>query len=392
MNTTCWELPAGIEEVLPEQAWAVEALRRRLLDHYRASGYGLVIPPIVEFVDSLLTGTGEDLDLLTFKLTDRLTGRLMGVRADMTPQMARIDAHSLREEGVSRLCYLGSVLRTMPDGFAGSRSPMQVGAELFGHAGVEADIEIVGLMIETLAIAGITAPVIDLGHVGVFAALAKQAGLNETAERELQDMFQRKALPEIDQYLRDQGVPEPSRRMLSALGRLHGDAAVIAQAREVLVAGGADVAAALDRLERLVAVIARRYPKVRLQVDLTELHGYAYHTGVVFAAYVEGVGHEIARGGRYDEVGKVFGRARPATGFSADIRELMRWADGNVEPAEDTSSPIYAPCDLDDPSLDEAIAALRAQGHVVVRMLPCEEPVRGRRLQRNNDSWLVLEI
>jgi len=315
MNTTCWELPAGIEEVLPEQAWAVEALRRRLLDHYRASGYGLVIPPIVEFVDSLLTGTGEDLDLLTFKLTDRLTGRLMGVRADMTPQMARIDAHSLREEGVSRLCYLGSVLRTMPDGFAGSRSPMQVGAELFGHAGVEADIEIVGLMIETLAIAGITAPVIDLGHVGVFAALAKQAGLNETAERELQDMFQRKALPEIDQYLRDQGVPEPSRRMLSALGRLHGDAAVIAQAREVLVAGGADVAAALDRLERLVAVIARRYPKVRLQVDLTELHGYAYHTGVVFAAYVEGVGHEIARGGRYDEVGKVFGRARPATGF-----------------------------------------------------------------------------
>lgn len=385
MNETRWELPAGIEEVLPDEAWALESLRRRLLDHFARCGYGLVIPPLVEFVDSLLTGAGEDLDLLTFKLTDRLTGRLMGVRADMTPQMARIDAHSLRQSGVTRLCYLGSVLRTVPDGFAGSRSPMQVGAELFGDDSAEADVEMLGLMIETLAHAGIDAPVLDIGHVGVFRAMADEAGLDPAREHALLDMLQRKALPEIDAALAEWDVPAAAAGRLAALGRLHGETSVLEQARATL---GEAAGSAIARMEQVAAVIRRRYPRVRLQVDLAELHGYHYHTGLVFAAYVEGAGEEIARGGRYDQVGRVFGRARPATGFSADVRELMRLADRQDEEGQ---GPIVAPADLGDPSLDEAIARLRAAGETVVPALGGADRTTGRRLVRQKDTWLVVE-
>jgi len=358
-----WLLPEGIDELLPPQAEQVEAMRRNLLDMYKSWGYELIMPPFVEFLDSLLTGTGNDLDLQTFKLTDQVTGRTMGVRADMTPQAARIDAHSLKREGPVRLCYMGTVLRTRPETQGGTRSPLQIGAELYGHSGVESDIEILQLMLETLKVAGVNGAHVDLGHVGIFRGLARQAGLNEDQEAAMFDALQRKALPEINALLADFGVASKIQGMFKALVELNGDASVLQTARKLLKEGSGDVSNALDELIKIQERAQQAVPDTQLYFDLAELRGYNYHTGVVFAAYVQGLGQSVAQGGRYDEIGSVFGRARPATGFSVDLKSLITGSN------EQSKNAVFAPAG-DDAGLIDAINGLRAQGVIVIRELP----------------------
>lgn len=314
---TAWLLPENFEDVLPPQAWRMEDLRRDVLDLFRARGYQLVVPPLVEYLDSLLTGVGADLDLKTFKLVDQGSGRLMGVRADTTPQVARIDAHLLAHNPVNRLCYAGSVLHAQPDGFHRSREPIQVGAELYGEAGPDADLEVVRLLLDALAVAALTDARLDIGHVGVYRALAREAGLTGTLEHRLFGALQSKDATEVT-ALTAQLSPALA-AAFAALPQLYGDRSVIEIARKRLPLLP-DVSAALDALSRL----ADGLPGVDAAYDLAELRGYGYHSGVVFAAYASGRSHAVAQGGRYDEVGAVFGRARPATGFSFDLRELAR--------------------------------------------------------------------
>ena len=388
-----WLLPEGIDELLPAQARALEDLRRALLDAYASWGYQMVVTPFIEFLDSLLTGTGRDLDLQTFKLTDQQSGRLLGVRADITPQAARIDAHRLRHEAPTRLCYMGSVLRTRGDGFSGSRSPMQIGAELYGHAGVESDVEIVCLTMETLRIAGLTNVYLDLGHVGIYRALAEAAGLDALQESELFEALQRKAGAEIDELVARFGVADPWRDMLLALAELNGDDEVLPRARAVLADAPASVAEAIDYIEAVATQLKQRLPQLPVHYDLAELRAYRYQSGVVFAAFVPGEGQEVARGGRYDEIGEVFGRARPATGFSADLKTLMRLGHAAPKPL---AGAVLAPAS-DDPRLRERIETLRAAGTVVIQALPGQpgDPAEmgcAHRLQQQGDQWDVVPL
>ena len=312
---TAWLLPENVEDVLPPQAWRMEDMRRALLDLFRARGYALVVPPLMEYVDSLLTGVGADLDLKTFKLVDQVSGRMMGVRADITPQVARIDAHLLSANAVNRLCYAGSVLHTQTDGFHRSREPIQIGAELYGEAGTDADLEILTLMLQGLADCGVSGVQLDIGHVGVYRALAQEARLSAEVEHQLFGALQAKDASAV--AVLTGGLSAGLRDAFAALPMLYGDRGVLAEARTRLPPLPA-VQAALDTLETLDRGLAG----VDAAYDLAELRGYGYHSGVVFAAYTGGRSHAIAQGGRYDEVGKVFGRARPATGFSLDLREL----------------------------------------------------------------------
>ncbi len=370
MDEDRWLLPAGIEEVLPPRAQVMESLRRDLLDLYRSWGYELVIPPFVDFLDSLLTGTGQDLDLQTFKLTDQVTGRLLGVRADMTPQVARMDAHQLRREAPTRLCYLGTVLHTRADGFAGTRSPFQIGAEIYGHAGIESDIEILRLILLTLRTAGIGTCYLDLGHVGIFRGLARQAGLDGRREHALFDALQRKAVPEIEEQVAGLGLDPRLAGMLIALAELNGDDA-LERATQVLQGADAPVHQALDYLRRLADALHEFLPEVSVHYDLAELRGYRYKTGAVFAAFVPGWGLEIVRGGRYDDIGSVFGRARPAVGFSADLKGLLRLSSGLGERYREEPA-VYAPWSS-EPNLLAAIEALRRSGRRVISALPGAE-------------------
>jgi ATP phosphoribosyltransferase regulatory subunit len=312
---TAWLLPENVEDVLPPQAWRMEDMRRALLDLFRRHGYQLVLPPLIEYVDSLLTGVGADLDLKTFKLVDQMSGRLMGVRADITPQVARIDAHLLAGNAINRLCYAGSVLHTQPDGFHRSREPIQIGAECYGEPGAAADLEILTLMLQGLEACGVRGAQLDIGHVGVYRALAQAAGLSGAAEHRLFGALQAKDASAVAALTVD--LPGDLRAAFAALPQLYGDRGALAEARARLPALPA-VAAALDTLDALDAGLGG----VEAAYDLAELRGYGYHSGVVFAAYTAGRSRAIAQGGRYDEVGRVFGRARPATGFSLDLREL----------------------------------------------------------------------
>lgn len=392
-HTNRWLLPEGIEELLPAQAVPLEQLRREILDLYRSWGYELIVPPFIEYLDSLLTGTGHDLDLKTFKLIDQLSGRMLGVRADMTPQAARIDAHRLKREAPTRLCYLGTVLHTLPDGFAGSRSLLQVGAELFGHAGPESDVEILQLMVATLALTGVEDVYIDLGHVGIFRGLAADAGLDAEQEAFLFDALQRKAIPEIETFLAELDLSTAQRERLAGLAVLNGEEEALDRAEAMLEGSGQAARAALDNLRRIAALARRRLPGLPLHFDLAELRGYQYQTGVVFAAFVAGCGQEIARGGRYDEIGEVFGRARPATGFSADVRSLMQLGrrEWPVAPGA-----ILAPAE-DDALLADRVAALRAGGEVVIQQLPGQQGSRremhcDRTLRWDGAGWVVEKI
>ncbi|HSO82143.1 ATP phosphoribosyltransferase regulatory subunit [Thiocapsa sp.] len=364
MNEERWLLPAGIDEVLPAQARVMETLRRELLDLYASWGYELVIPPFIDYLESLLTGTGQDLDLQTFKLTDQLSGRLLGVRADMTPQVARIDAHHLRRDAPTRLCYLGTVLHTRSDGFAGTRSPLQIGAEIYGHSGIESDTEILRLIMLTLRAAGIRESYLDLGHVGIYRGLARQAGLSAAGEHALFDALQRKAVPEIEALIAELGLGGAPARMLSALAELNGTDA-LARAETLLREADRPVREAVDYLRRLADELGRWLPDVSIHYDLAELRGYRYKTGAVFAAFVPGWGLEIARGGRYDDIGRVFGRARPAVGFSTDLKELLR----HGRRSDTSDAAIYAPWSS-APALQEAVDRLRASGRRVIHALP----------------------
>ena len=290
-----WLLPEGIEELLPPEAERVEMLRRTLLDLYQRWGYELVMTPFIEYLDSLLTGTGSDLELHTFKLTDQLSGRMMGVRADITPQVARIDAHKLRRETPTRLCYMGSVLRTRAMHFGGTRNPLQVGAELFGHDGVASDVEVLQLMLETVRVAGVNQLHVDLGHVGVYRGLAKQAGLEHRQEMALFEALQRKAIPEIEALIAGFGINGAHAAMLNALAHLSGDEEVLQHARVQLAQASPEVHEALDYLQQFAELAQRRVPELSIHYDLAELRAYHYQTGIVFAAFTAGSGTEIAR-------------------------------------------------------------------------------------------------
>jgi ATP phosphoribosyltransferase regulatory subunit len=388
-----WLLPEGIDQVLPPEAWRLECARRELLDLFSCWGYDLIIPPLIEYLESLLTGTGNDLDLQTFKVTDQLTGRMMGLRADMTPQAARIDAHPLQRSEPTRLCYMGTVLHTRNDGFGGSRSPLQVGAELFGHAGVESDVEIITLLLESLQLLSISAIHIDLGHVGIFRGLARDAGLSAQQENELFEALQRKAVPEIEEMLRTFVGDSGQRQRLAALADLNGDRSVLQQAREQLAGASEPVLAALENLGTIAALIEKRAGTETLNFDLAELRGYRYQTGMVFAVFVPGCGQEIARGGRYDAIGKVFGRSRPATGFSTDLRELMQLSQRSFV---HTRGAIFAPPGEDD-DLVSAVTALRQSGERVVRALPGQagaavEMDCDRLLVNQQGQWVVKRV
>lgn len=382
-----WLLPEGVEETLPADAKRLEQLRRAILDLFERWGYELVMPPLIEYLESLQTGVGKDLDLQTFKLIDQLTGRLMGVRPDMTPQAARIDAHYLKREHVTRLCYLGPVLRTRPDEFAGSREPLQLGAELYGHAGPESDAEVLTLMVATLGLAGVSAPHIDLAHVGVFRALAERAGFDRAQETELLEAVQRKSKADVEALLTQSNTAAPQRRQFLALLDLSGGVDVLPRAR-TLYGDVAPVMAAIDYLGAVVQCVRRESPGLELYIDLAELGGYHYYTGVMFSAFVPARGQALAKGGRYDGIGKAFGRDRAATGFGADLRELLK---AGARPAA-AAPGIYAPAD-NDAALAAEINRLRAQGERVVRALPGDgaQPTQlgcDRQLVRKNNRWV----
>ncbi|MEW6313487.1 MAG: ATP phosphoribosyltransferase regulatory subunit [Pseudomonadota bacterium] len=381
-----WLLPENIEDILPAEAQRVERLRRAILDAFAAHGYQLVMPPLLEYVESLLTGSGHDLDLKTFKLVDQLSGRMLGLRADITPQVARIDAHLLNRAGVTRLCYCGSVLHTLPSGLRRTREPLQIGAELYGHAGIESDLEVQRLMLEALGLAGVPGVRLDLGHVMVFRSLIRHADVAAELEAELFRALQTK-----DQTaLRDLVRPLDARTQgaLLALPQLYGDVAVLGEAARALP-DYPEIRHALGQLSTIADAMGRAV--VQCSFDLGEVRGYHYHSGVVFAAYAPGWSNAIALGGRYDEIGKAFGRARPATGFSIDLREVAA-----LLPAPALRPGILAPYG-DDAAQREKISALRAQGETVIVELPGHAGSRAdygcdRELVQKNGKWEVVNL
>lgn len=379
-----WLLPEGVEESLPPEAWRLERARRCLLDLYRSWGYDLIRPPLIEYLDALLTGAGHDLDLETFKLTDQLSGRMMGVRSDMTTQAARIDAHSINVEGSARYCYIGSVLRTRPDGMGGSRTPLQVGAELFGCKDVKADLEIISLMLASLEALGLQDISVDLGHVGIYRSLEAQASLSAAAEQELFDILQRKALPDLQLFAQQQQLSPTLAQAFGEIIQLNGGLEVLELAAQRLTGLGEAVEAALAALAGTAQQLSALFPELPIHIDLAELRGYRYKTGIVFAAFVPGQGREVARGGRYDGIGASFGRSRAATGFSADLNAL---ADITALAEENSPERVLAPA-LPSAALAAVIADLRAQGVAVVSSLS-EDDFKAEAVRQQCDAVLV---
>jgi len=380
-----WLLPEAIEDVLPRDAARIEVLRRRLLDEFALHGYDFVMPPLLEFVESLLTTGGRDLDLRTFKLVDQLSGRSMGVRADITPQVARIDAHLLNRAGVTRLCYCGSVLHTLPAGFNVTREPLQIGAELYGHAGIEADIEIIRLLSNALSLCAVVAPRLDLGHVGIFRALVQQSSLLSDAVDELFVALQAKDVPSVREMVAT--IPDPLRSALLSLPDLHGDRRVLERAEQTLP-NLPEVQKALVELRRLSDGLG----DLSISIDLADLRGYHYHSGIVFAAFCTGSPAAVALGGRYDGLGGAYGRSRPATGFSMDLRELARLSVSNISNSA-AKGAILAPWPEDDEVRAEA-TRLRLTGERVILALPghpgsWQEAGCDRVLVRRDSEWIV---
>lgn len=410
-NANRWLLPDGVDEVLPPRAGRLEALRREILELYRTWGYELIKTPLIEFLDSLLIVPSHELQLSTFQIVDQLSGRSMGVRADISSQAARIDAHVLQKNGPVRLCYADSVLRTRPNGQLGSRSPQLIGAELYGHKGEESDIEVICLMLETLDIAGIDKPLLALGHSNICRSLLRSAGLPAEQEAGLFAALQNKSSTDIEQQLAVAGIDPALGRALRALPGLHGDPGVLDEAVALSKSLGTSLGASvgkefgkelelalkqpLDQLRGIVAALRKRRPEQKLYLDLCELGGYEYHNGMIFSAYVSGHGEAIAKGGRYDDIGAVFGRARPATGFDADLKTLLTLSKREFPEVDK----VYAPAET-DAGLDAAVAALRENGKVVVqgfssdadrgdaaRELGCSHV-----LLKQDDRWVVLDL
>ena len=390
-----WLLPEGVDELLPADAASLESLRRKITDLYGSWGYELIMPPFIEYLESLLTGTGHESDLQTFKLVDQLNGRTIGVRPDMTPQVARIEAHRLQREGVSRLFYMGTTLRTRADGLFGSRSPLQLGAEIYGHAGAASDAEVISLMLATLSACGAKDVYLDLGHVGLFRGLAREAGLSKAQEVALFDMYQRKSVPEIDAFVTDNIHDEASARRLRGLVDLSGDESALSEAAVLLEHASAEVRGALDELREISQQLRARNSDIRIHYDLSELRGYSYHTGVVFAAYLDGDGQEVARGGRYDDVSACFGRCRPATGFSTDLKVLNELA-LRVAGKTDSRQEAILVTDTSDPGVWQEISRLRSAGEIVACALSEAAPetdtlVFTRRLILKDGTWKTEE-
>jgi len=375
-----WLLPEGISDVLPGEARVLERLRRAALDLFRGYGYELVVPPLVEYTDSLLTGVGADLDLRTFKLVDQLSGRMLGLRADITPQVARIDAHILNRTGVVRLCYAASVLHARPLHPLASRQPFYVGAEMFGHQAIDADAEVLELAVRTLALAQLPGLRFDLGHTRILRSLLE---VDPAASGHAEDIVAALSAKDAAALVPlTEELSATARNALRALLRLYGDESVLDAAREVLPRLPA-VSAALDELQRLAAVLQRQ--GAAANVDLADLHGFRYHTGATFAAYADGWPVALARGGRYDDVGRAFGRARPATGFSIDLRELARLQEA------DAARVILAP-EVDDAALGALVERLRAGGEVVVRRLGEDDGLQcDREIRRVGGDWQVVD-
>lgn len=378
-----WLLPENIADVLPSEARKLEELRRVLLDNFRSYGYELIQPPMLEYLESLLAGAGDEMALRTFKLVDQLSGRTMGLRADMTTQVARIDAHLLNRASVTRLCYVGSVLHTRPSGLHATREPLQIGAEIYGHAGLEADAEIQELALASLALAGFNTVRLDLCHVGVVRAVLDGDATAKQDEVALFALLKAKDITGLQDIARS--YQSVTRAALLALPGLYGDASVIARARATLpqLAG---VSQALSDLEVLLELAGA----ADVTVDLADLRGYQYESGAMFAAYVPGLPNAVARGGRYDHVGEAFGRARPATGFSMDLRELAR-----LSPSAGRTRAIHAPWSR-DPLLRGQVSELRRTGEVVIQSLPgheddLDEFECDRALVLENGAWILKE-
>lgn len=379
-----WLLPENIADVLPSEARKIEDLRRVLIDNFRSYGYELVMPPMLEYLDSLLAGAGQDMNLRTFKLVDQLSGRTLGVRADMTMQVARIDAHLLNRASITRLCYSGSVLLTRPNGLHATREPLQIGAEIYGHAGLEADAEIQELALASLALAGFTQVRLDLCHVGVVRAIIASDPIAQKNEQALYAALRAKDVPALREMTASFG--KQARDAILVLPTLYGDKNVIEQARKILPAlDGID--AALDELNALIALAG----DANVTIDLADLGGYQYESGVMFAIYVPGLPNAVARGGRYDDAGQAFGRARPATGFSMDLRELAR-----LLPSAKLKRAICAPCGS-EPALRKKIVALRAEGEVVIQIFPGHDNDQdefdcNRVLELENGNWIIKNL
>jgi len=359
-----WLLPDGVDEILPPEANNLETLRRDILDLYRSWGYELVITPLIEFLDSLNIVPGEDLQLETFKVVDQLSGRTMGIRADITSQVARIDAHFMQKNEPNRLCYSSSVLRTKPSALLGSRSPYRIGAELYGHSGIDSDLEIISLMLETLKLAEVGQVQLALGHVGIYRSLIAHAELDTEQERKLFAALQNKSEKDIDDLLVNLKTNGGLLEMLKALPTLSGDESILDTAEQVLSKAPGTVLDDIAQLRSLCQTLKARYPEQSLYFDLSELRGYEYHTGVVFAAYTTGFGTSIAKGGRYDDIGEGFGRARAATGFDSDLKNLLALSKRKFA----TIEKVLAPAN-DDSELHTLIITLRAQGKQVLTAL-----------------------
>ncbi|WP_027847933.1 ATP phosphoribosyltransferase regulatory subunit [Marinospirillum minutulum] len=381
-----WLLPDGMDEVLPPQARQIENLRRKLLDLFHSWGYELVLPPKVEFLDSLLVGAGHDLGLQTFKVTDQLSGRMMGVSADVTPQVARMDAHSMRSEGAARFCYSAEIVRTQLDNLLGSRSPIQIGAELFGQNGLDSDLEILCLMLDSLLLAGAENLCLDLGHVAIYRALITDSELPKEIEDQLFSILQQKRLDELNVLLAP-WEDQPAVRLIIALSKLNGGLEVLETAQQTLVGAPAEVQEALQELQQLVAALTEQYPNLNIYLDLSELRGFHYHTGIVFAAYVPSLGQALAKGGRYDEIGKVFGRARPATGFSTDLKILA-----SLQAVKQVKAPLIAPAAmLRDKAGRALLKDLRSKGERVILQAAEASLSEGTSQQiiRKEDQWVI---
>ena len=388
-----WLLPDGIDEVLPEQARLIEGSRRELLDLYNSWGYDLVIPPMVEFTESLLSGFGADLDLMTFRLTDQLSGRMMGIRADITPQAARIDAHSLNRQGPSRLCYAGTVLQTKPRGPLESRTPISVGVELFGESGVSADIEVIELFLKTLDVAGLDAVHLDLGHVDILRGLLVGSNLSNDQEAELFELLQRKASTELESWINVNISDSKLANWLKSLPTLAGGTEVLAEAQQSLAGAPKQVVDALAQLEQIVDALAvQNNQQLTIYLDLGEIPGFGYHTGVVFAAYKQGYGKALGNGGRYDNIGRDFGRARTATGFAFDLKSLV--ANGQFNQQVQAGIFVPQPADIE---CRKKITALRQQGERVVQgfagqVVDFQEINCDRQLIQKDGQYLIEKI
>lgn len=322
MSSNAWLLPEGVEEILPPQAWVLESLRREVLDVYKAAGYELVFPPLIEYRDVLLMGAGDDVASQTFTLTDPLSGRLLGVRADMTPQVARIDAHRLKRQEPTRLCYCGSVLRAQPQELGASRTCIQTGIELYGQTDLASDLEVIALMLATLKAAGRESVCLGFGHVGILEGLFKQYEIIPAQQKILLDIYERKAIPELNAFIETEITDTTLKKYLSGLAHWQGDASILEIAQTQLASASSEVLAAIDYLRQIAQWMKKTHADVALYFDLSEFRGYRYHTGIVFSAYQSGIGRAIAQGGRYD-MSEALGRARPATGFSTDLIQLI---------------------------------------------------------------------